>query len=109
MLVEAASFSYADGGKLLAFPQQAQGGEEDDDGPGAPAADTYQTHSASIVDVKEDFKEKGGEQLAALRKAQLRRAAQVPRGPDLHRCPPRPSPKGPEPPQRGTRRRSEAV
>merc|ERR1719401_2134647 len=69
-LVEVASFSTADKGKLLAFAQSQQASEDDDDAPGAPAAAVYKTHSTSIFDVLEDLKEKAEEQLSSLRKAE---------------------------------------
>merc|ERR1711982_230653 len=67
-VVDAASFSGEDKGKLLALVQSR---EDDDQEPGAPAASVYKSHSGNIVDVLEDMKEKADEQLSALRKAEL--------------------------------------
>jgi peptidoglycan hydrolase CwlO-like protein len=69
-VVEAAGFSAVDRKKLLAMVQSQQGDDADSDELGAPAAAVYKSHSANIVDVLEDLKEKAEEQLAGLRKAE---------------------------------------
>jgi len=71
-VVDAASFSGEDKGKLLALVQSREATDGDDyQEPGAPAASVYKSHSGNIVDVLEDMKEKAEEQLSALRKAEL--------------------------------------
>lgn len=67
-VVDAAGVGLHDKKKLLALAQ-AQGSEDDDDQePGAPAAEAYQGHSGSIVDVLEDLREKAESQLSEARK-----------------------------------------
>jgi septation ring formation regulator EzrA len=67
-IVDAASFSGADNKRLAAFVQAQQSSEDEEFG--APAAAAYKSKSSGIVDVLEDLKEKGEEQLASLRKAE---------------------------------------
>jgi len=63
-VLDAAAFSSIDQQKLVALAQT----QEDDEGPGAPAAATYKTHSTDILDVLTDMKEKAEGQLSELRK-----------------------------------------
>merc|ERR1719270_2031008 len=69
-VLDVASFPGQDKTKLMAFVQSQQSDEADELELSAPAASTYKTHSTGILDVLEDLKEKGGEQLRALRKAE---------------------------------------
>jgi len=67
-IVDAASFSGADNKRINAFLQAQQSSEDEEFG--APSAAAYKSKSSGIVDVLEDLKEKGEEQLASLRKAE---------------------------------------
>jgi len=67
-VIDAASFSSQDRAKLVAFVQSSS--EDDESDPGAPAPDTYQTHSGGIVDILADMKEKAEGELSDLRKAE---------------------------------------
>merc|ERR1712242_167199 len=69
-VLDAASFPGQDQTKLMAFVQSQQSEEADELELSPPAASTYKTHSTGILDVLEDLKEKGEEQLRALRKAE---------------------------------------
>jgi len=69
-IVDAAAFPSADKKKLLALVQEHQGGEDEDEEFGAPAAAVYKSHSQGIVDVLEDLREKAEQQLSDLRKAE---------------------------------------
>merc|ERR1719414_818168 len=69
-VLDAASFPGQDQKKLTAFVQSQQSDEADELELSPPAASTYKTHSTGILDVLEDLKEKGEEQLRALRKAE---------------------------------------
>merc|ERR1719414_2604322 len=69
-VLDAASFPGQDQKKLTAFVQSQQSDEADELELSPPAASTYKTHSSGILDVLEDLKEKGEEQLRALRKAE---------------------------------------
>jgi len=78
-VVDAAALSIHDRKRLLALAQNHAGGGEglasdgaDEDAElGAPAADVYKAHSASIIDVLEDLREKAETQLAEARKQEL--------------------------------------
>jgi len=63
-VLDAAAFSSIDQQKLVALAQT----QDDDEGPGAPAAATYKTHSTDILDVLTEMKEKAESQLSELRK-----------------------------------------
>merc|ERR1719428_475981 len=73
-LLDATSISTSDKKGLLAFVQNAQGDESDDEMDahmselGAPAPDAYKSKSGGIVDVLTDMKEKADGELADLRK-----------------------------------------
>lgn len=69
-VVDAVAFSTADRQKLVALVQSQQSSDDDDDEPGAPAAASYKSHSAGILDVVADMKEKAEGQLSDLRKAE---------------------------------------
>jgi len=66
-VIDAAGFAGADRTKLVALVQ-SQGSQSDDDAElGAPAAETYKSHSSGIIDVLEDMKEKAESELKDLR------------------------------------------
>jgi hypothetical protein len=70
-IVDAAAFSSAGKQKLMALVQQSQGSDAvEEEDPGAPAATVYKSHSADLLELLEDLKEKAEEDLAALRKAE---------------------------------------
>jgi chromosome segregation ATPase len=77
-IIDAAGFSGTDQKKLVALVQSRQQDKDGDEDKaeadeallGAPAADAYKSHSASIVDVLEDLKEKAEGELSDLRKAE---------------------------------------
>jgi len=77
-IIDAAGFSGTDQKKLVALVQSRQQDKDGDEDKaeadeallGAPAADVYKSHSASIVDVLEDLKEKAESELSDLRKAE---------------------------------------
>jgi len=69
-VVDAAAFTSADREKLVALVQAHEGDEAGDGELGAPAAAAYKSHSAGIVDVLEDLKDKAEEELSGLRKAE---------------------------------------
>jgi len=68
-ILDAASLPASDRKTLQALLQQ-QGSADDEDGPGAPAAATYKSHSNGIFEVLEDLKEKAEGQLMELRKGE---------------------------------------
>jgi hypothetical protein len=57
-VVDAAAFSGNDKQKLMALVQNQQGSDDDDEETGAPAPDSYKSHSGGILDVLADMKEK---------------------------------------------------
>merc|ERR1719329_170631 len=57
-VVDAASFTISDKSKLMALVQSAGGDNDDDDEEGAPAPNSYESHSGGIVDVLNGMKEK---------------------------------------------------
>jgi len=67
-VVDAAAFSGNDKQKLIALVQNQQG--DDDDDMGAPAPDSYKSHSGGILDVLADMKDKAEGELSDLRKAE---------------------------------------
>merc|ERR1719217_115104 len=67
-VIDAASFSNQDKQKLLTLMQNKQGNDDEDAELGAPDPATYKAHSASIIDVLEDMKEKAEAQLSEARK-----------------------------------------
>jgi len=73
-VIDAASFSNIDRSKLVALVQSRADDEadtaSDEAALGAPDAAAYKTHSASIVDVLEDMKDKADGELSDLRKAE---------------------------------------
>jgi chromosome segregation ATPase len=69
-IVDAASFSAADKGRLTALVQSTQNADDDDSEMGAPAASTYKGHSSGILDVLADLTEKAQTQLDDLRHAE---------------------------------------
>jgi len=69
-VVDAAALASADRSKLMALVQSQQANANDDDSMGAPAAESYKSHSNNILDVLEDLKEKAEEELSGLRKAE---------------------------------------
>lgn len=68
-ILDAASLAASDRQTLQALLQQ-QSSADDDEGPGAPAAATYKSHSSGIFEVLEDLKEKAEGQLMELRKGE---------------------------------------
>jgi len=68
-VVDAAAFSGNDKQKLMALVQDQQGSDDDDE-EGAPAPDSYKSHSGGILDVLADMKEKAETELSELRKAE---------------------------------------
>eukprot|EP00420_Gonyaulax_spinifera_P034783 CAMPEP_0197879552 /NCGR_PEP_ID=MMETSP1439-20131203/7602_1 /TAXON_ID=66791 /ORGANISM="Gonyaulax spinifera, Strain CCMP409" /LENGTH=703 /DNA_ID=CAMNT_0043499061 /DNA_START=51 /DNA_END=2162 /DNA_ORIENTATION=+ len=68
VIADAAAFSSADKRKLLALVQSTT--EADDESFGAPAADSYNSHSGGILDILEDLKSKSDEQLSEVRKSE---------------------------------------
>merc|ERR1719265_69441 len=68
VVIDAASFSNNDKTKLLGLIQNMQG--DDDEEFGAPDPAVYKSHSAGIVDVLEDMKEKAETELSEARKAE---------------------------------------
>jgi hypothetical protein len=79
-LLDATSISTSDKQGLLAFVQNAQGDESDDEMDahmselGAPAPAAYESKSGGIVDVLTDMKEKADGELASLRKKEKKSA-----------------------------------
>jgi hypothetical protein len=69
-VIDAASFSDPDKQKLLAFVQSQQGSDDADSELGAPAPDTYKSHSGGILDILGEMKDKAEEELSNLRKAE---------------------------------------
>ena len=67
-IVDAASFSSADHKRLTAFVQAQQSSQDEE--LGAPSTAAYKSKNGGIVDVLEDLKEKGEEQLGELRKSE---------------------------------------
>jgi len=68
VVLDAAAFSSGDQKKLIAFVQAQQNAEDGDAAPGAPAADSYKSHSGGIIDLLEDMKDKAESELSDLRK-----------------------------------------
>jgi len=68
VVVDAAAFSATDKQRLTALVQSQQ--ETEEDLLGAPAADTYKSHSSSILEVIADMQDKAESQLSDLRKAE---------------------------------------
>jgi len=69
-VVDAAAFSGNDKSKLMALVQNQQGSDDDDEEMGAPAPDSYKSHSGGILDVLADMKDKAEAELSDLRKAE---------------------------------------
>jgi chromosome segregation ATPase len=69
-VTEAAAFTASDKTKLLALVQSADNSDDDDDEQGAPAPNSYESHSGGIVDVLNGMKEKAEGELKELRKAE---------------------------------------
>ena len=69
-VTEAAAFTASDKSKLMALVQSASSDEDDDDEEGAPAPNSYESHSGGIVDVLNGMKEKAEGELKELRKAE---------------------------------------
>jgi len=67
-VVDAASFSVTDKQRLAALVQSQQ--EAEDGADGAPDADTYKSHSSSILEAVADLQDKAATQLSELRKAE---------------------------------------
>jgi len=70
LVVDAAGFSVSDRQRLLTLVQ-TQEGEDEEDGPGAPAAAVYKSHSSGIIDILEDMQEKAEAQLVEVRKKEV--------------------------------------
>jgi len=68
-VVDAAAFSGNDKSKLMALVQNQQASDDDDE-EGAPAPDSYKSHSGGILDVLADMKDKAEAELSDLRKAE---------------------------------------
>jgi len=68
VVLDAAAFSSGDQKKLIAFVQAQQNAEDGDAAPGAPAADSYKSHSGGIIELLEDMKDKAESELSDLRK-----------------------------------------
>jgi len=69
-VTDAAAFTVSDKSKLMALVQSAGGDDDDDDEQGAPAPNSYESHSGGIVDVLNGMKEKAEGELKELRKAE---------------------------------------
>jgi hypothetical protein len=69
-VTEAAAFTASDKTKLMALVQSADNSDDDDDEQGAPAPNSYESHSGGIVDVLNGMKEKAEGELKELRKAE---------------------------------------
>jgi chromosome segregation ATPase len=69
-VTEAAAFTASDKSKLMALVQSADSSDDDDDEQGAPAPNSYESHSGGIVDVLNGMKEKAEGELKELRKAE---------------------------------------
>jgi chromosome segregation ATPase len=69
-VTEAAAFTASDKSKLMALVQSADNSDDDDDEQGAPAPNSYESHSGGIVDVLNGMKEKAEGELKELRKAE---------------------------------------
>jgi chromosome segregation ATPase len=67
-VIDAAGVGLHDKKKLMGLVQANSGNDDDDDEAGAPAAEAYQSHSRSIIDVLEDLREKAETQLSEARK-----------------------------------------
>jgi len=67
-VIEAAAFSTHDRTKLMALVQA--GSDDEDTDSGAPAPDSYKSHSGGIVDILVEMKEKAEGELSDLRKAE---------------------------------------
>merc|ERR1719311_1070278 len=70
VVIDAAAFSGADKQKLLGLIQNMQGDEDDDEELGAPAPDTYKSHSGGIVDTLTNMKDEAEAELSEARKAE---------------------------------------
>merc|ERR1719161_1609267 len=70
VVIDAAAFSVADKKKLLGLIQNMQGDENDDEELGAPAPDTYKSHSGGIVDTLTSMKDDAEGELSEARKAE---------------------------------------
>jgi len=70
VVLDAAAFGSNDKTKLLGLIQNMQGDEDDDAELGAPAPDTYKSHSGGIVDTLTDMKDKAEGELSEARKAE---------------------------------------
>eukprot|EP00928_Gymnodinium_smaydae_P046710 TRINITY_DN31133_c0_g1_i1.p1 TRINITY_DN31133_c0_g1~~TRINITY_DN31133_c0_g1_i1.p1 ORF type:complete len:724 (+),score=240.09 TRINITY_DN31133_c0_g1_i1:57-2174(+) len=72
-VVEAASLSLSDKQRLIGLVQSNEDSDDDAglDSLGAPAAEVYQTHGGSIVDVLEDLKQKAVVQLDEARREEM--------------------------------------
>merc|ERR1719265_1572653 len=70
VVIDAAAFGSNDKTKLLGLIQNMQGDEDDDAELGAPAPDTYKSHSGGIVDTLTDMKDKAEGELSEARKAE---------------------------------------
>jgi len=67
-VIDAASFTVSDRSKLMALVQSSS--EDEDSDSGAPAPDSYKSHSGGIVDILNDMKEKAEGELSELRKVE---------------------------------------
>merc|ERR1719476_773211 len=67
-MVQASLINTADAAKLTAFAQESQ--KDDDEAPGAPAAEVYQSQSGGIVDTLQELLDKAESQLDETRKTE---------------------------------------
>lgn len=73
-VTDAAAFSASDKTKLIALVQSQSSDDDDDEEQGAPAPNSYESHSGGIVDVLTGMKEKAEGELQELRKAETNAA-----------------------------------
>jgi len=69
-ITDAAAFSSSDKSKLVALVQSQDSSDDDDEEQGAPAPNSYESHSGGIVEVLTNMKEKAEGELSELRKAE---------------------------------------
>jgi len=70
VITDAAAFSSSDKSKLVALVQSQDSSDDDDEEQGAPAPNSYESHSGGIVEVLTNMKEKAEGELSELRKAE---------------------------------------
>merc|ERR1712085_20221 len=71
-MVQASLIEASDASKLTAFVQNAQKESDEDEDAGAPAGSVYKSQSGGIVDTIQDLLEKAEDQLADIRKTEVK-------------------------------------